>query len=116
MDEIPKYRKKAKKNTPKKSKHKHIYEPCVFEYHVSVPWNPQATNKTIGSYCRICGKMGSMMDRERWIEEVHNSYGYFPVWTKEAEAEFDKKTRTLPYYFINGLFTQKYVEVEGVGE
>ena len=112
MDEIPKYRKKAKKNTPKKSKHKHIYEPCVFEYHVDVLWSPHATNKSIGSYCRICGKIGSMINREKWIQECRTPGGWFTVWTEKAEAEFDPRTRTIPYYFIDGLFIQKYVEIE----
>ena len=32
FDEVPKYKKKAKKNTPKKASHKHEWEPVILGY------------------------------------------------------------------------------------
>lgn len=112
MDEIPKYRKKAKKNTPKKSKHKHTYEPCVFEYRVDVPWGHDNTRKIICSYCSICGKIGAMLDREKWIDSSRGICGYFADWSDAAMAEFNEETRTLPYFFLNDYLKQKYVDIE----
>jgi hypothetical protein len=47
-NDIPKYKKKAKKQPRKKTDHKHIYKPCIIR-------NPIRSD--IYEYCTICGKV-----------------------------------------------------------
>lgn len=62
-EEIPRYRKKAAKKTPKKANHKHEYEPVILSY-----INDNAIFDTAqgfiaqrdyvaGSRCTVCGKL-----------------------------------------------------------
>ena len=63
-NDVAPYRKKSKKSVPKKSNHKHIYEPVILEY-----WNPQfkfdhrgfvgGVDKYPGSRCNVCGKLAT---------------------------------------------------------
>ena len=119
-DEILLHRPPEKPKKPKKSKHKHIYEPCVFESQ-SMKFDEQHgfindPKLCIGSYCPLCGKVGShkLYDDDRWYEEIlrpersFRCYGKKP--TEEALREFDPETRTLPFFKLTDYW-QKEVEL-----
>ena len=114
-DEVMPYKKKSNRKPPKKSKHKHDYQPCVFEYngirldkaHGFVP-----DSKTgFGSYCTICGKIGSYGD-ERWTRwvPVNGGPAGHSEYTEEAKAELNPETRTLPTFRIEDIWSQKFVD------
>ena len=117
QNDIPKYRKKSQAKPPKKSKHKHVYEPCLLE--VPLEWYAkphERTGKTLlkfKSYCPVCGKIGDM-DRERWWTHVENHNGMFSyletVYTEEAERELNPITRTLHVFKVGDYFA-KFVEI-----
>ena len=112
MDEIPKYRKKAKKKTPPKAKHKHVYEDCVIEYPLEIPWKPGETRRKIESYCPICGKRGYMMNTEKWTANGKGKYGYFVELSDAAIAELNDETRTLPLFYVPDYVYTKYFDLE----
>lgn len=69
--EIPRYRKKAAKRTPKKADHKHDYEPVILSY-----LNPYGefsrergfvshTDYCAGRRCKICGRLDYGFDNGR---------------------------------------------------
>lgn len=110
QDEVLLHSPPEKKPKTKKSKHKHIYEPCVFEVENSYGRLDQAhgfvttTELKIGTCCPICGKVGSvcLMDDERWYQNPRgNLFTYRNVPTEEALKEFDPETRTLPFYHLD---------------
>lgn len=116
MDEIPKYRKRSKKRAPKKSKHKHHYENCVFRYTIFredqvLPFdNFDRWQMSIGEYCPECGKIGAICDTE-WKKVEKARYGYQSVWNDCAIAEFNEETRTLPYFEVENIWKNKFVEL-----
>ena len=67
-DEELLYKPTRKKKKPKKANHKHVYENCVFdivfEYGVLDPAHGFRDKicPSIGTYCPICGKIGSLCD------------------------------------------------------
>lgn len=115
-DEAAPYRKKARHNAPKKSKHKHKYQPCVFEYdgvqldkaHGFIPKKETG----FGSYCTVCGKIGGSTS-EKWTRWVPLNGG--PAgrseYTDEAKVELNPATRTLPTFRIDDIFSQKFISV-----
>lgn len=75
-DDIPKYRKKRKHETPSKSKHKHEYEKVILRYK-----NKRGYNYISGLACSICGKVGDAYffeadenNRHMWSEDVLEKY------------------------------------------
>lgn len=110
------YRKKREKHPPKKADHKHEFVDCVFEF------NP-APNKyayyvgresTIGTYCHICGKVGSLCPSLgcKWRINTSPYADYIsPCWTDDAVREFDPKTRALPAFTLDDYF-QKFVTID----
>ena len=106
-DDIPKYKKKSSAKPPQKSKHKHVYEPCLVEAPVEWYLKPHerksrpVTRLCFRSYCPVCGKTGDV-DRERWwttIEKYNDMFKYLEdVHTEEAERELNSITRTLPVF------------------
>lgn len=48
MNDIPRYKKKAKRQPRKKTDHKHMYKPCVIKSRI---------RSDIYEYCTICGKV-----------------------------------------------------------
>lgn len=64
-DDVARYHKKSKRKPPAKSKHKHEFKPCVFEYEDIIFDNAHGfINKpehsfAMGGYCHICGKIGA---------------------------------------------------------
>lgn len=109
IDEVPRYKKKSKKKPPRKSDHKHVFEPCVLEYPRG--WfkkqyeQNEDRNVAIGSYCPLCGKVGDF----NWVE-------FEFVWfndsmSEEVEMEINPETRTLPTFWCDDPF-QKFVDIE----
>ena len=118
FNDIPKYRKKSTKKPPVKAKHKHVYEPCLFE--IPHEWyckpherKSNATFLVFRSYCPICGKT-SGCDRERWFTRVKRFNGVIhyleSVHTEEAERELNPVTRTLPVFKVADQFA-KFVDI-----
>ena len=110
------YKKKSKSKPPKKAKHKHDFNPCVFEYdgirfdqaHGFVP-NHQTS---IGCYCAICGKIGGDIP-DGYIQLVQTKDGsWYSEHTEAGKKELDEYTRTLPTFRIDDIFRQKFVNIE----
>lgn len=61
--DVPKYRKKAVKKTPKKADHKHLYEPVIVKYlNIYRHYDPSrgfvpGMDICSGSRCSVCGKV-----------------------------------------------------------
>ncbi len=115
----PKYKKKSQAKPPKKSKHKHYYEPCVLEY--PSDWFLKEHERSgdkksvIDGYCPVCGKIGSLDNRERWYTTGKTQVSYFfvssKVPTEEGAKELNPSTRTIPTFCVSDMF-QKFVELE----
>lgn len=121
-EEIPRNQrmKRSKAKPPKKSKHKHVYEPCILEFNKpsydrerGQIWIP---GSSFASYCPICGKVGEP-DYERWWTKEAGILGRFEffkdVYTEEAEREMNPETRTLPTFWADDWLFQKFVDIEG---
>jgi hypothetical protein len=118
------YKKKSTGTGTKKSKHKHIYEPCILSYpddwwekeHLRRKRGPRTP--IIATYCSVCGKIGSIKDRSRWYKPetvfTGNIQWTRSVLTEEGEREMNPKTRTLPYFEIDSPIIKiiKFVELE----
>ena len=118
--DVPKHRKRAKNKQSTKSDHKHIFENCVYEipklrFDEAHGFVYDKVGLSIGTYCPLCGKIGTHFDHE-WTEKAErplwNGWVVGSRWTAKAEAEFDEQTRTLPFFRVNDMFKQKYVELE----
>lgn len=119
-NDIPKYHKKSQARPPAKAKHKHVYEPCLFEQLLEWHLKPheRKDNKTwlkFGSYCPICGKVGET-DCDRWrttVKKCDGERSYVEsVRTEEAERELNPATRTLPVFYIGDEWRPKFVDLE----
>lgn len=115
------YKKKSQAKPPKKSKHKHEYEPCVLEFnglriskeHGVVYDKPEAR---IGAYCPVCGKLGPLENPERWYQSRERQHPIFhrvfeQVMTDECRRELNSETRTLPTFWVDDPYFTKGVEV-----
>ena len=114
-EEMP-HRKRAKHKTVKKSRHKHDFHPCVFEFEglhfnkmngfVTIP------DVSIGTYCPICGKIGSLCAQgwRQWKPPNSNNRAGSFAYTDDAKRELDPQTRTLPTFWLRDKYSQKYVE------
>lgn len=100
---------------PKKSKHKHVYEPCILEYnglrfskeHGMTYDKPEAK---ISAYCPVCGKIGDVEDRDRWIANVKSGGWYWSSEpTEEYVRELNPETRTLPTFWVDDPYFPKFV-------
>ena len=113
-------RKKAKKKTPKKSNHKHEYQPCVLGFEIMVydletGQRPKPSNR-IATYCPHCGKIGTT-DFDRWYTWVSTDppagrYEY----TVDAKKELNPATRTLPLFHVDDEFFSTFVNLEELNE
>lgn len=124
FEEIPKYKKKAKKAKKvyhKKADHTHRYDYCVYEYDIPVynEVHGMITKRkfAIGTYCPICGKIGARFVRDdKYSKHTDKCAGHFHFvgheWNDKALKEFNPETRTLPYAFLEDMFTTKYVNLE----
>lgn len=105
-EETMRYKKKSSRRPPKKAKHKHVYENCVFCFDTmkrfdrarGMIWGPALS---VGTYCPICGKIGDVFDRQ-WYDGA--AYQYPPAWNDRAQQEFDPATRTLPFFHLNSVW------------
>lgn len=117
-EEIPRYKKKSKAKPPKKSKHKHMYEPCVIER--PVDWYMKEHERSgvikaeIGMYCPVCGKAGSITDVDRWYQKEPTQSKWITcrtIPTEECILELDPTTRTLPTFWTDEIFP-KFFKLE----
>ena len=117
-DDIMRYKKKSQKKPPSKAKHKHNYDNCVFglyrqRFSKERGFEPEP-DITIGTYCPICGKIGTTFDdTDHWVDHHRRGAMLFGHdWTDAARLEFNEKTRTLPYFSLEDGWFQKYVELK----
>ena len=117
QEDVAKYRKKSQKKTPKKSKHKHDYQPCVLQYSrdefdKAHGFTPTGIKEIIGSYCPVCGKIGDV-DWPAWFiwKWSVNGNGGNSVPTEEALRQLNPETRTIPTFWAGDMFA-KYVEIK----
>lgn len=100
-DDTPKYKKKSKKNPPKKADHKHLHELCVIEY--PQDWYNKEHVRSgklrtvLYRYCPICGKITDTKESAVALEE--------------RTRELNPTTRTLPTFRVDSPFA-KFVELE----
>lgn len=117
-EDIPRYKKKAKKKSAAKADHKHRFEPCVFqldEAYFSRAYGfkviPGGRN-SIGTYCPICGKVGNV-----FAHDPRYYTGRYPAYplrdddlTEEGRRQMDPLTRTIPCFYLGDPFANhKYV-------
>lgn len=113
-EDIPRYKKKAKKKSATKANHKHYFEPCVFKMDETRLdeargfVTDRAARLCIGTYCPACGKVGDTY-ADKWYINLGKSWPPDP--TDEAKRQLDEKTRTLPCFYLGGWFT-KYISLE----
>ena len=125
FEEIPRYKKKAKKTPPKKLDHKHVFEECVFESATcrldrAHGFQYDKPQWSIGTYCPICGKIGTTRKKEGWMKKTANDFGLFSAshddWNDKALREFNPKTRTLPFFALKEPFGfDKFVDLAKKG-
>ena len=119
MDEFVPRRKKSSAKPPKKAKHKHDYQPCIYEYDgvkldEARGFIPEL-DMQFGTYCTICGKRDWMLgDKDRWFQlEWGPRRGWCrSVYTEEAKRELNPETRTLPTFRLLDYWKQKYVDLD----
>lgn len=118
-DEVGRYKKRSKREHIPKSNHKHEYHDCVFEYQMQYFDVEHGFNEKlsceIGSYCIICGKIGGRLGApSRWSypARVHGKTYWETVFTDEYKREMNPKTRTVPTFFLESRYDQKFVELE----
>jgi hypothetical protein len=118
FDDTTRYRKKSAAKPPKKSKHKHLVEPCVLEYPLDWHKKPHERsgemNVNVAGYCPICGKLGTLKDKSKWYEPSTIFIGNYQfsetVATEEGKRELNPDTRTLPTVYADDPFA-KFVEL-----
>lgn len=119
-DDIGRYKKRAKYKAIPRSKHKHDYQDCVYEYESIVRFDKihgfiEGEKKCLGTYCSICGKIGKKSPPDKWYRRQHGreTDWYIRIdYTEDALRELDAKTRTLPTFFLNDYLGQKFVDLE----
>ena len=119
-DEQTRYRKKSKRKVAPKAKHKHNFVPCVFEFNgVQLDRAKGFIPKPdvgLGYYCPICGKIGNG-DIDQWFQWVPmrpGSKAGRSEYTDLAKTELDPTTRTLPTFWLDDRWGQKYVTLPEV--
>lgn len=115
----------SKAKPPKKSKHKHVYEPCIFEFYGLRLVEGQGfvydrPDAKIGAYCPVCGKIGPVEDWDRWLKrEPVDKFPYIcsrSVPTEEYARELNPETRTLPSFWVDDPYFPKFVTLPEVQE
>ena len=117
-EETTRYKKKSQAKPPKKTKHKHIFEPCIIES--PVDWHKKPHERSgekqseFGGFCPICGKVGPT-DQSRWWTNASKCIKGFRfadcVPTKEGARELNPETRTLRTFWSEDIFA-KFVDIE----
>lgn len=121
VSETAPHKKKSDAAPPKKSKHKHMYEPCVVsrtaEWYLKEHLRSGERKLEFRLYCPVCGKLDYMDDkiRSRMYTKVQRQAATFSyletVLSEEGEREMNPETRTLPYFEINDPF-DKFVSLD----
>lgn len=108
FDDIPKYRKKSQARPPKKSKHKHLSEPCIIESPADW-WKKEhersgEIKREFYGYCPICGMIRAI-DRTPWYAEkrsyVGKHYSTEYILTEAGQREMNPGTRTFPFFKVD---------------
>lgn len=118
-DEVGKYRKQTESNISKsnrKSKHKHQYSECLIQYNFNFTGKIHITT-CLRSYCIICGKIGDRFKENKsivndYLRTIHTSVGkcYSVMSGTELYERYHDK---LPVFFVEDIFKDKYVDLEG---
>ena len=119
-DEVIKYKKKAKKKVPKKAKHKHEFADCVFEYNMKSydrekGFVVKPIGQDFGGYCVICGRIHrgiGLGGLTNWYTKTLYGASVCYKLSDEAKKELDPKTRTLPTFWVDDYFNQKFVDLD----
>lgn len=117
-DKATPYKKKSSKRPPAKAKHKHDFQPCVFEFDFTkldeahgFVTEPKAC---VGSYCTVCGKVHKSLPGNGWMEWVPirpgSQFGHYE-YTENTKRELEPGTRTLPTFRLEDYWKQKYIEI-----
>lgn len=111
--EIPKYRKKAKKTGVPRANHKHEYANCVFRQPGMRFDNAHGIVRdgycySVGLYCSMCGKILSVSD-PKWFINERGYLGLTARWNDAALREFSDATRTLPLFTLGEDFCPKQI-------
>ena len=114
-EEMMPYRKKSQKKAPSKANHKHHFEPCIIEYmgerlERGRGFIPDAKT-AIKSYCPVCGKLSSELDYSIWYKKEIVKRCWYNQPTERLLQELDPNTRTLPTFWVDDYWKQKYVEL-----
>lgn len=110
-------KKKSKRHPPRKEKHKHDYQNCVFQYDIRI-WDKVYPQFQLGSYCTICGKISTYHDDGKLTKYGFNTswystiLGVMTVYGHEDEIERAKERarKIYPVYAIDP-WNQKYVPI-----
>lgn len=99
-DDVVKYRKKSQHRPPKKSKHKHDYQPCLFSSPIddfNIEKGHYPVHKIFrGTYCPKCGKIGE--------------WNFLDYLTGKKITE--EEVLTLPLFDADSVFMTKFVDLE----
>lgn len=99
-DEEVKYRKKSQRRPPKKSKHKHDYQPCLFRSPIDdfdIALGRYPVRKIFrGTYCFKCGKVGE--------------WNFLDYLTGKGITE--EEVLTLPLFDMDSVFAAKFVDLK----
>lgn len=118
-NEIPKYRKSTESNISKsnrKSKHKHHYEECLIQ-NKSIFAGKTCLNTGLYTYCTICGKINERFKENKsivkdYIREVNLPIGR--CYSRISDEElYEKYHNKLPVFFVEDIFKERYVNLEG---
>lgn len=119
-------KKKKKKATPKKARHKHVYENALVEtsenFFSSFPSSEIKTSYCLVSYCPECGKIGGKYVKDDFVNKFLPSgsvftFGYIPcplmgsVKTYNECIDEAKKTYRVFHQKSFDMFKQKYLEI-----
>ena len=102
-DEIPRYRKRKNKSTPRKAKHKHTEERCLYIFPMST-FDKQhgmvdEDRLSPGAYCPVCGKVMYTASVAQWMR-------------LEIEDIPEQELRSLPRFRLKSVW-QNYIEEDG---
>lgn len=124
--DITKYLKQKESNISKsnrKSEHKHHYEECLiqnkwnFKSNVFTQEEKERIHTSLCSYCTICGKIGGIIKNSKYQEEIETlqkqrqigSNFWISILGEEIYKMYHDK---LPVFFIDNIFTEKYVNLK----
>lgn len=118
-NEIPKYLKSTESNISKsnrKSKHKHHYEECLIQ-NKSIFAGKTCLNTGLYTYCTICGKINERFKENKSIVKDYIREVNSPIdrcYSRISDEElYEKYHNKLPVFFVEDIFKERYVNLEG---